>query len=299
MPNTDIDPARLGWNIKCLREAYGETLSDLMNAIGASSTGPISYYESGKQIPNRDTLLKIAKHYKVTVNELLYGDFSILNSFSLDELQVCDGFLFLESLLPIVSSTRANENTSFLLANKLHTYLFLLMKNGEAFSSNLSEHCVNFYKKAESDGIPEATANLLWWLFIEGITILGITSRLLERNSNAPIESIQLGSFIKNYCLWKVEDSEDDKAQIIDEAKKSYIREIEPEYIRLLTALNQQPDYMDLAAYYSALRYYFGLVDNELTYEMNTVVGRQMLLSLSKMGNKYASFFNSNNSEQL
>lgn len=291
MPDTDINASRLGWNIKCLREFYGETLSDLMNAIGANSTGPISYYESGKQIPNRDTLLKIAKHYKVTLNELLYGDFNQLNTISISDLQTNGGFLIIEYLLPIVSSSRAIENTWFLLAHKLHTYLFLLLKNGKTFGNKLSCHCVDFYKKAEADGVPEATANLLWWLFIEGITILGITPYVLKRYTESTMNPPDIENYIKNYCLWKVEDSNDDDVRNIEDARNSYIKEIEPEYIRLLKILNQYPDYVDLAAYYSALRYYLGLVDNGLAYEMNAVVGRQMLISLGEIGNKYASIF--------
>jgi len=59
-PNTNYP--NLGKNIRCLRKAFGETQLDLAIAIGASGSNVISQYESGERIPERDYLLKMAKH---------------------------------------------------------------------------------------------------------------------------------------------------------------------------------------------------------------------------------------------
>ena len=66
---------------------------------------------------------------------------------------------------------------------------------------------------------------------------------------------------------------------------------MDPEYVLLLKQLNQYPEYKDLVSYYAALRHYLGLVANNLTFEMNEVIGKQMLNTLAKLGNEYASIF--------
>ena len=291
MSDTIIDYSRLGWNIKCLREAFGETLDDLKNAIGANSTGPISYYESGKQVPSRETLLKIAKHYRVTANDLLNNDFSFLNQINLSSLTEMDAALdnfVMDTLLPRVVSEDATKSPTFAVAYKLHYYLTLLLRNRQSFDGKLTEHCLSFYKSADAEGIPEASANLLWWMFMEGITILGITPQVVRWKNEGHPSTIDSSDYIKKHYLWKVEDSDDEIFREIEDAKVEYIKEIDPEYIRLLKKLKQTPDYSDLADYYTALRYLLGLVDSNLTHEMKVVVGSEMIAALSKLENKYA-----------
>ena len=294
MLDTHIDYSRLGWNIKCLRESFGETLDDLKNAIGANSTGTISFYESGKKIPNRNTLLKIAKHYRVTVNDLLNNDFSCLNSLNLFELYRNESAmtaLIMGTVFPAVVSSDAMKCKSFELAYKLHYYLMLQLKDGKSFDSKLSQLCVSLYQDAELEEIPEATANLLWWKFIEGITILGLTPKVLQSIKDGQPTQIDVDDYIKNQYLWKVEDSDDDIYHKIEEAKAEYNKEMEPEYTRLLKKLKHSSGYSELADYYSAIRYLIGLVDNHLTREMNAVVGSEMIAALDKMENKYVSSF--------
>lgn len=291
MSDTIIDYSRLGWNIKCLREAFGETLDDLKNAIGANSTGPISYYESGKQVPSRETLLKIAKHYRVTANDLLNNDFSFLNQINLSSLTEIDAALdnfVMDTLLPRVVSEDAMKSPTFAVAYKLHYYLTLLLRNRQSFDGKLTEHCLSFYKSADAEGIPEAAANLLWWMFMEGITILGITPQVVRWKNEGLPSTIDFSDYIKKHYLWKVDDFDDEVFREIEDAKVEYIKEIEPEYIRLLKKLKQTPDYSDLADYYTALKYLLGLVDSNLTHEMKVVVGSEMIAVLSKLENKYA-----------
>lgn len=292
MSDTIIDYSRLGWNIKCLREAFGETLDDLKNAIGANSTGPISYYESGKQVPSRETLLKIAKHYRVTVNDLLNNDFSFLNLINLSGLMemnaALDSFV-MDTLLPRVTSEDAMKCTTFAVAYKLHYYLTLLLRTRQSFDGKLTEHCLSFYKSADAEGIPEATANLLWWMFIEGITILGITPQVVRWKHEGHPSTIDFSDYIKKHYLWKADDSDDEVFHEIEDAKIEYIKEIEPEYIHLIKKLKQTPEYSDLADYFAALRYLLGLVDCDLTHEMKVIVGSEMIATLAKLDNKYAS----------
>lgn len=56
--------------IKYLRQKNKMTQQDLANIVGLTPTG-ISYWESGKAIPNIDTLEKLAHYFNVTVDYLL------------------------------------------------------------------------------------------------------------------------------------------------------------------------------------------------------------------------------------
>lgn len=56
--------------IKALRIQHKMTQQDLAEIVGLTPTG-ISYWESGKAIPNVETLEKLASYFNVTVDYLL------------------------------------------------------------------------------------------------------------------------------------------------------------------------------------------------------------------------------------
>ena len=66
---------KLPSNIRGLRKTFGESITDLALAIGVGNTA-VSNYELGDRIPDRDVLKRIAKHYHITENELVHGDYS-------------------------------------------------------------------------------------------------------------------------------------------------------------------------------------------------------------------------------
>lgn len=66
----------------------------------------------------------------------------------------------------------------------------------------------------------------------------------------------------------------------------------------MLKALKSEQEWSDLADYYLALHYVVGMVDNNLSTEMNSAVGMQMMLSFMTLGNSHAfSFFKAYHSE--
>lgn len=71
----------LSSNIKSLRRVYGEEQLDLANAIGLTIPA-VSNYERGERIPKRDIIARIAKHYRITEDELLYSDLSNMKNIS-------------------------------------------------------------------------------------------------------------------------------------------------------------------------------------------------------------------------
>ena len=294
MPDSIIDYSRLGWNIKCLREASNETLDDLVAAIGINSSGTLSCYESGTKKPSRDTLVNIAKHFFVTEDELVFGDFSYLSSLCMTDFPVTDGkavVSLIETLLPCVTSESAMECWFFRIGYKLHREILRELTYGAPLNHEFVQRCIQCYDIADRNGIVEAAANRLWWLLFDGMMIRGVTPYLINNITHLKLNQLNLEEYIKNHYLWKIEDNDDEDAQNIAKARADYIKEVAPEYACLLKKLKHSQDYSDLADYYSALRYFYGLVDNGLTYELNSVVGKQMLFSLEMFGNKYVERF--------
>lgn len=75
-------------NIKTLRSVYKETREELANIIGLPGINAqqnIYNYESGRCQPPLDIIKKIAYHYNVSVEDLIYED---LSSFKLDTKKV-------------------------------------------------------------------------------------------------------------------------------------------------------------------------------------------------------------------
>lgn len=126
----------LGRNIKALREAFGKSQSDMANdLVTAGETDErfnddynfitkqaISQYENGLRIPERKYLNLIAKYFKITVDELLYGDFTNLK-FNLEKIEDID------CMYPLITTKIALENQDFKNAYKLQKNIYDNIKN--------------------------------------------------------------------------------------------------------------------------------------------------------------------------
>lgn len=85
--------------------------------------------------------------------------------------------------------------------------------------------------------------------------------------------------------VMKLRDTEDVKTK---EKRASFIKDFDEIIKVALRMLKSEQEWSDLADYYLALRYVVGMVDTELTYEMNSAVGMQMMLSFMTLGNDLA-----------
>ena len=104
---------KLPSNIHDLRKLFGESELDLALAIGVGKTA-VSNYEIGDRIPNRYLLKRIAKHYRITEEELIYGDYSDMKEMFNDEmLDTQKNVYILDKILPVVCSPKALENNNF------------------------------------------------------------------------------------------------------------------------------------------------------------------------------------------
>ena len=80
----------------------------------------------------------------------------------------------------------------------------------------------------------------------------------------------------------------DTESTAIKEKRVSFVSDFNEIITATLKALKSEQEWSDLADYYLALRYVVGMVDTDLSYEMNSAVGMQMMLSFMTLGNDIA-----------
>ncbi len=68
---------RFGEKLRVLRTNNGMTLKELAYALGLTAHGYISEIEAGKKKPTADFVLKVARYFKVTTDELLKDELEI------------------------------------------------------------------------------------------------------------------------------------------------------------------------------------------------------------------------------
>ena len=286
--------SRLGSNIKALRKSLGETQSDLLFAIGLEGSSPstISQYETGDRIPERDTLIKIAKHYRITEDELINGDFShiknISNNIANDKERSKE---MLDRFFPLISSESALDNVHFKAGYKIHIELYEDLVNGIDFDEAKVEKCLESYEKAKDDGIIEACANILWWNMLIAFSFSFITPALYENPSVFRKEKLTIKEAIKNGFLPSFEAEPTERESELAKTRMEFIEESQVQMIVNIYKLKHNETYSNLGDYYLALRHKFGLLSNSLSFEMNSAIGDEMLFDFSLMDNPYAKRF--------
>jgi len=282
---------RLGKNIRGLREAAGETQLDLALAIGASGSNAISQYESGERMPKRDYLLRIAKHYRITENELLHGNFEKVKNFA--KAPVGDpayNISMMKKMFPLICTDEALQNLNFKKAYDIHTTLLSQLYQEQEFDAEKIEPCMELYKAAREEGVTEAAANHLWWLMFLGFCIDFCTPRLLESMEIIEHGDVTVKDILAGVLPSYDEDSSDEDFDT-SANRKEYLEEYEVDIVVDIFLLRKSKEYADLGDYYLALRHKFSLLSNSLSPEMNSAVGYEMLITFKLLGNKYCEAF--------
>jgi len=68
---------RFGQKLHVLRTGHGMTLKELAYCLGLTAHGYISEIEAGKKKPTAEFVLKVARYFKVTTDELLKDEIEI------------------------------------------------------------------------------------------------------------------------------------------------------------------------------------------------------------------------------
>ena len=271
----------VGKNIRSLREFYREKLEDLAFNLDID-VSDISRYENGKRYPNHKTLEKIARHYCITLDELIYGDFSHLRS---DFLQFTDPQKINElsdTLFPIVCSEKALRDEWFQKAYMIHIRIFENLKKGISYSEKEMNECLTCYgNSCKKNSTPEAFANLCSWNIFFAFCLF------LQSNPNTKHGIELLHENHCSYCMPSFDGMEDTETE--QNAKiQSQWEEAEKKIVFFIRKLKESKIYADLAEYDIALLYVLGLVKNQLTFEMNKKIGTEMMRTFHFFGNPYA-----------
>lgn len=290
---------QLGDNIRGLRKMWGETQLDLAIAIGLDNGTTISNYENGRT-PERDILIRIAKHYRITENELLYSDFKNAKPLRAVPLGISKEVAELvDTMIPQFSSPSALENEDFKIAYEMHQRMLECLFRGNGGYKDVDcliadfRKCIECYKKASDQKIIEATANYTGLLALVGLALGMLNKELWEsfdiasESSNPPnnIEFLRNNGFLPFF----MEDVVPEKDDEIEQLKKQFMDLYEVDFFIGIVILKRSKNYNDLGDYYFALRYAFNILSNtSLSPEMYRAIGFELLYTYDVMHNKYA-----------
>jgi len=290
------DTKRIKNNIRILRKRYGETQAQLGKAIGEGTTA-ISNYEnpSNGKLPSQEKLLAIAKHYNITVDELLYYEFpdEPIREILVNSKETVTTIF--EELFPFLeysdSCSEEKKNVKFIKALGIHEELLNYVLEGSTYEHiDAITELMQLYDEAAKEGAVEALGNHLWWLMYFGISIFTCNDELLEnidkvkKEDTTTIELYKLGILKQPAKTQKSFDND------MKNLQQHFLYNYEKMIIRDIYLLKQTECY-ELADYYAALRYIYGIVDNDLTRELNSTVGHEMMRTFYLMGNPYVHAF--------
>lgn len=269
-------------NIGILRTTFGETQLDLALVLGLNSPNTISNYESGNRKPNDGTVRKLARHYNITVYELCNTDLSDylkMEKFFHRDL-VYFGKNSKKKLLTIfpVFYTKENKNETFVAAHKRHREI--INKLSEDFNDvyldelyfEIDENYCNLY--LENDDYISLANSIGIQCLYEFNEIIEERFLLKKEMETLPSNPKYKDFYLRN-CL--DDNNEDTKKMKVDENIELDIE-----------LLMECPEFKDLSYYYIALRYIYGAVNDNLTFEMSGLIGRTMMNAFANAGNKYA-----------
>lgn len=285
--------SKIGTNIRALREAYGETQLDLAQHLGFDSSATVSMLESGSRGQKRfDLLEKIARHYRISEGALFYQAWG-------ENGTACPDFLSLPvddknrirdlftGTLPVMQSSIAMNEPAFRNAFALHQEAVSEISDTLAYPKHASSKCLSLYEICLKEAhLPEAAANILWWLLVSGLfhcypkTFLGL--QRLNR------KAITKQEFFRDWYLagCDKEDIEQEKS-----LKSSFRKQHQKQIHDMLCLLYSSSSGIIPAEYYKSLLWYFGLNGTGFRTGECRLIGSAMLSSLSELGNPYAVSF--------
>ena len=278
-------------NIKNLRKAYGETQMDLANAIAVDSH-TISNYECGIRTPDANTLKLLAHHFLISVEDLLKNDYSDLPRVELNTGVLSRGY---EILFPLVYSDEAANDPAFVRGFQTHKAMYECYsgsvvdvdRGGELMSAAMDHYMDALDGPAEK----EAMANLMAIWCMMYFSVIVVPQVVNKERIPAPIDLMRKSDAVFNHHLNYLHEKEDDPdwERDVEDAKRE-LKDTEWQYFRqeILRHLRATEEYRDLADYYLAMEYIYGLKQNGRSLETNNQIGFEMMETFAKMGNPYA-----------
>lgn len=284
---------QLGINIRSLRKAFGETGEQLGEVLNVEKN-TISSYETGRTKPDQDIIRKIAKHYMISTEELIYSDLSVIGRFNIDKEAF---FKNIDTIIPIVSSEKALENPHFQKAYCAHKEFYDELKRVSLDKIDNIDICLDEYSETLEDNEIEAevAANLIGIMYL---IMMGINaSAIFASNPPAVVKQIAKKDEKTRKLMENPNPSLELDAKVL--LAEFHDEESTERLSELLTAIKKSPKWSDLGDYYLALQYVWNLVDNDLDWGFNQRIGVEMLYTFASVKNDYAARYLQYNIETL
>jgi DNA-binding XRE family transcriptional regulator len=242
--------------------------------------------EKGERTLSLDIAFKIAEHYRISVEELLFrsdiGERCDQPTavFTLEAIKE-----FMDIICPIIRSDVADSNQQFKQAYRLHKSIFEeVRRTGETHLSQF-ERCIDLYIESwRTFGIVESAANLLNLLMLAGIEVSDIDAEKVQ-NKLVLMKGLDF-SAIRKFYLKNAEDvgnNEDRRKRFLDRNWRAIVV--------CLADLRQSERWRDLGEYYLAMYYFWGVVKGELSVNEYRLIGAELLEMYDALGNEYAKRF--------
>ena len=277
------DVGLLGKNIRALRNAYGETQQELAEAIHVTHTA-ISNYEANNRHIDRDTVVKIAKHFSVTAEELLKNDFSTIGKIEVNAFTFWEK---IEYFFPIVSSEDALKSFYFKKAFERHKTIYdeLHTLNMNAMDW-LYDVCIPEYLNSydEKEAKEESAINFIASIFLLK-SICKIGPEAIKTQPAFLLQTVSKNPKYKSVIYDPDPNIESNSKKILEDLEKEDVTDLLEEMMIVLKRSNR---YGDVADYYLAAQYEYNLVDNGLDSEYNQRIGAEMIRAFASVGNAYA-----------
>lgn len=285
-----INSKRLSENIKYLRKYYGESQEELAAAVGAGEKTAVSNYERGIHMPKRDVVFAIAKHYRITADDLInrkYDDLTPIPDKTFGDIEYCKEEI--SKLFPVITSERALKQEEFTKAANLQKNIYEQISPGYTEYSDWIK-CVELYKSSAEKGYREGSANYVRENLLIIFALSLITSKFIW-NFDRLKNQTKLAEIIRNNILPAVDDEEYEKEEEYIEFTEFVNEYIEKNRINIIAhiyLLKHSKEYAELGDYYFAWCYKCGLLGISLSQEMRDTVCDTLFSGFATMGNKYA-----------
>ena len=285
---------KLGANLRALRRAHGISLEDFGGIFGIGKSA-VAFYETGKRYPKLEMLHDIATYYMLTVDELQSSDFTKIEPVKYNTKTFKDN---ITTILPILLSKEAEKNAHFQNAVLTHqqVYEHLQQSDLSVFSESYIEHAIDEYELSlEDDNIKDISLmnvfglNMLMLYYL--ITVPHLIVFVDHEINNVIISQAKSQDPTLMYDLVGVQKSD---FEGILKIQKSMISQLNMEEIfKGLGEVKKTPykKLRDVVDYYCGLLFFWGIIDNDLTFANNRQIGREMLILQSNLGNLYAKRF--------
>lgn len=269
-------------NIRFLRTFYGESQDDLAKALFCSRT-LITQWETGKKEITLDRLVLIADHFFVSPDELINEELSEM----LDYTTMSNAGLtkLFQRMIVFFRPKPDTDNPHFKSGCDLAIKAFRMSdSDGIEKAKSILVDAIDEFEESISDGVkyfPNANiiALILVLLLLSSIdnkALDQLSSSFTQPNSKQEKRKLLQNQEIINQMM---------------ENKKKLSHEFDSFLITHLSEMKRQRSNSMLADYYIALRYFLGLVDNEIPFCWNQGMGLDLMLTYYKLGNKYAERF--------